>query len=362
VSDHFASIAQERPPLGPELQITLNLIPAHTWYAVPSGSLRFVNERTADYLGLPKDHPLRYGIDTEAEWDSHIPLLHPDDYEETRRVWSSCLRTNCAGEVSFRLRDAEGGYRWFLSRAEPVRSANGTLLYWIGINLDIEERKQVDVELRRSKTHLADAQKLSRTGLVGMEITTRRIFWSEEAARIYGYPPGTEPTADLIIQRSHPDDTGLVKAALQRAAQGEGDFDYEHRLLLPDGSVRHLHDLAHRVKDEVGNEEIVGAIIDITERKVAEETIRRSEAYLAEPKKSVIRAASGGEFPVARSTGPRRRSESFNAIEPPSPRWNGSFRVFIRRIGIWCRNGSIERRVKARALISSIGSSCLTVP
>jgi PAS fold/Bacterial regulatory protein, Fis family len=87
--------------------------------------------------------PLRYGIDTEAEWDSHIPLLHPDDHEETRRVWSTCLRIGCAGEVSFRVRNAEGEYRWFLSRAEPVRAADRTLLYWIGVNLDIEERKQL---------------------------------------------------------------------------------------------------------------------------------------------------------------------------------------------------------------------------
>lgn len=88
-SGHFDSVAQKRLPLGPELQFALNLIPAHTWYAVPSGALTFVNGRTADYLGLPKDHPLRLGIDTGAEWDSHVPLLHPDDHEETRRVWST---------------------------------------------------------------------------------------------------------------------------------------------------------------------------------------------------------------------------------------------------------------------------------
>src|ERR1700719_2087332 len=124
-----------------QLQATLNIVPASAWYALPNGALTFVNERTADYLGLPKDHPLRFGTATGADWDSHIPLLHPDDRKETRRAWSDCLRTGCAGEVSFRVRNAEGGYRWFLSRAEPVRAANGTLLCWIGVNVDIEERK-----------------------------------------------------------------------------------------------------------------------------------------------------------------------------------------------------------------------------
>src|SRR3984893_13141292 len=269
-------------PLEAQLQAVLNIVPAYAWYALPNGALTFVNERTADYLGLPKDHPLRSGKDTGADWDSHIPLLHPDDREETRRVWSECLRTGRSGEVSFRVRSAEGGYRWFLSRAEPVRANDGTILYWIGINLDIDERKQVEVELRRSKEYLADAQRLSRTGSVGMEVSTKRIFWSDEAARIYGYPPGTEPTPALILQRSHPDDVGRLKEVLERAAQGGHDFDWEHRLLMPDGSIKHLRDLAHCFRDEAGNEEIVGAITDITERKVAAEAIRRSEAYLAE--------------------------------------------------------------------------------
>jgi PAS domain-containing protein len=132
----------QHSPFEAQLQATLNLIPAHAWYAGPNGALTFVNERTADYLGLPLDHPLRLGTSTGADWDSHIPLLHPDDREEARRAWSECLRTGCAGELSFRMRNAEAGYRWFLGRAEPVRATNGTLLYWIGVDLDIDERKR----------------------------------------------------------------------------------------------------------------------------------------------------------------------------------------------------------------------------
>src|SRR6266576_4942610 len=89
-------------PFEAQLRATLNVIPAYTWYADPSGALTFVNKRHADYLGLPKDHPLRLGIDTGAEWDSHTALLHPDDREEARRVWSTCLSTRTAGEFTFR--------------------------------------------------------------------------------------------------------------------------------------------------------------------------------------------------------------------------------------------------------------------
>src|SRR5215471_14586695 len=110
-----------------QLQATLNIIPAYTWYATPSGALTFVNERCADYLGLPKDHPLRSGTDIGAAWDSHIALLHPDDREESLSIWSTCLRTGSAGGVTFRARSAAGAYRWFLSRAEPLRANDGTL-------------------------------------------------------------------------------------------------------------------------------------------------------------------------------------------------------------------------------------------
>jgi PAS domain-containing protein len=98
-------------PLRTQLRATLNLIPEHTWYAAPSGALTFVNERCADYLGLSKDHPLRTGAVTEAAWDSHVSLLHPDDHGETRRVWSDCLSTGSAGEVGFRVRSGRGAYR-----------------------------------------------------------------------------------------------------------------------------------------------------------------------------------------------------------------------------------------------------------
>src|SRR5258708_373458 len=80
--------AEEQPRSAAQLQATLDVIPAYTWYAAPSGGLTFVNKRTADYLGLPKDHPLRFGIDDGARWDAHIPLLHADDQEESRKAWS----------------------------------------------------------------------------------------------------------------------------------------------------------------------------------------------------------------------------------------------------------------------------------
>jgi formate hydrogenlyase transcriptional activator len=166
------------------LQATLDVIPAFTWYASPSGALLFVNSRCADYLGLPTDHQLRFGTDAGAAWDSHIPLLHPDDHEETRRVWSGCLSTGCASEVSFRIRDAHGNYRWFLSRAEPLRATDGTVQYWIGINLDIEERKQAEY-------YLAEGQRLAHTGSWAFT-PAGFLHWSPELFAIHGLDSWTK--------------------------------------------------------------------------------------------------------------------------------------------------------------------------
>src|SRR6266851_6044480 len=209
-----------------------------------------------------------------------VGRVHPQDRPSVKMA----LRAAANGEgidVECRLLLPDGRIKYLHVVGKAERCETGSIEV-IGAVMDVTTRKLTEIDLRRSKAHLADAQRLSRTGSVGVEVSTKRIFWSEEAARIYGYPPGTEPTPDLILQRSHPDDVGRLTEVLEGAAQGGIDFDWEHRLLMPDGSIKHLHDLAHCFKDEAGNDEIIGAITDITERRVAEEAIRRSEAYLAE--------------------------------------------------------------------------------
>jgi len=146
-----------------------------------------------------------------------------------------------------------------------------------------EQRLQLVIsELRGNKTHLAEAQRLGRMGSVGSDLRTKRIFWSDEAARIYGYAPGTEPTPERILQRSHPDDADRMREALGQAVIGGRDVDWEHRLLMPDGSIKHLHDVVRYVRDDAGGDKMIGVIMDVTAHKLAEETIRRSEKYLAE--------------------------------------------------------------------------------
>jgi len=272
-----------------QLRATLDVIPAYTWYANPSGGLRFVNERLSDYLGLPKDHPLRLGIDMGAEWDSHASLLHPDDRDETRRVWSTCLRTGCVGEVSFRVRNAEGEYRWFLSRAEPLRAGDRTLLYWIGVNLDIEERKRAEValqltarDLQESKSKLEEAQRITHVGYWEWDVLTGRLNWSDETYRIYGMRPQERPM-DLatVREKIDPEDWGGVSRALEEALSGGDRYSAECRVFRPTGEVRIVHSQGDVKVDTAGRPTLMfGTVQDITERKRAEAVMREQEMEL----------------------------------------------------------------------------------
>jgi PAS domain S-box-containing protein len=144
------------------------------------------------------------------------------------------------------------------------------------------ERKQAEESLRRSETFLAEAQSLSHTGSFGWKPSTGEIFWSEETFRIFQYDRTTVPTVELILQRVHPEDTILVRQTIERASQDEKNFEHAYRLLMPHGSVKHVHVVARASSDESGSIEFVGAVMDVTAAKQVEQTLRESKAYLAE--------------------------------------------------------------------------------
>ena len=263
-------VLHQHSQLEAQLQATLDLVPAHAWYARPNGALTFVNVRTADYLGLPADHALRFGTDTGADWDSHIPLLHPDDGEETRRVWSDCLRTGSASEVSFRVRNAEGGYRWFLGRAEPVRALDGSLLYWIGVNLDIDDRRRAEESLRLQVDILQHLPAVSWTALPnGMP-----DFASQQSQEYTG-----QSSPQAWMTTLHPDDHEHAWASYWEGFRSGKGFTFEARFRrASDGAYRWHLNRAVPVQDSSGKLlRLVGTSIDIEDQKRAEQAQRESE-------------------------------------------------------------------------------------
>jgi PAS domain S-box-containing protein len=138
---------------------------------------------------------------------------------------------------------------------------------------------------QRSEAYLAEAQRLSHTGSFGWRVSAGEIIWSEETFRIFQYDRTTKPTLELLLQRVHPEDATPVKQTIELAAKDAKDFEHEYRLVMPDGAVKHVHVVAHAERDESGELEFVGAVMDTTEGKRVEKKLRRSEESLLEAQK-----------------------------------------------------------------------------
>ncbi|HMJ21416.1 MAG TPA: MEDS domain-containing protein, partial [Terriglobales bacterium] len=148
---------------------------------------------------------------------------------------------------------------------------------------EIVQRQRAEEALLRSEAYLAEAQRVSHTGSFGWSVSSGHIVWSDETFRILEPDGVNKPTVEGILHRTHPEDRAFVQETLDQAARDRKAFDLEHRLMMPDGSVKYVRVVGHpSTNDESGNFEFVGAVTDITDRKRAEEALRRSEGYLAQ--------------------------------------------------------------------------------
>ncbi len=171
----------------------------------------------------------------------------------------------------------EGLEQRVIERTSQLSAVNSEL------TKEVLQRQRTEEALLRSEAYLAEAQRASHTGSFGWSVSSGHIVWSDETFRILEYDPGNKPTVEVIVQRTHPEDRAFVQETLDQVARDRKAFEFEHRLLTPDGSVKYVRVVGHpSTNDESGNFEFVGAVTDITESKRAEESLRRSEGYLAE--------------------------------------------------------------------------------
>lgn len=257
-----------------KLRQVIDTIPTLAWCNLPDGPNEFLNKGWHEYTGLSPEESHGWG------WQG---AFHPEDLPSLMKRWRELLVSGEPGEIEARLRRHDGVYRWFLIRVEPFRDDTGKILRWYGTSTDIEDRKRAEEALRTSEAFLAEGQRLSLTGSFSWKAGTGEITWSEQMYRIYGFEIGVPVTLELIRSRVHPEDISLIEK--MRMVEQDGSaaehFEWHWRLLMPDGSIKYLHAVAHPTCDHDGRLQYFAAVQDVTQRHLSEEALSRARMELA---------------------------------------------------------------------------------
>ena len=261
--------------LAEKLRDVIDTMPTMVWIARTDGSNEFANHYWQEYTGL--SHQRTVG----SAWQDAV---HPTDLKRHLEKWCASRASGepFENEVRYR-RAADGQYRWFLSRAVPLRDGKGEIVKWYGVSTDIEERKRAEQRLHESEAYLAEAQRLSQTGSWAWSPATGDIrYWSETCYRVLGFDPsGPLPRFEEFFLRIHPDDQTALRERFDKAIRDKADFELDYRVVHPEKGIRDIQAVGHAVLDGSGNlGEFVGTVIDVTERKRAEQELRQSETDL----------------------------------------------------------------------------------
>ena len=221
------------------------------------------------------------------------------------------------------------------------------------LRLENSERQRAEVGLRRSEAYLSEAQRLSHTGTFSWRPSNTETYWTEETYRIFEFDPMVTPSAELWLSRVHPEDIAYVREMRERAADDERDLVYGYRLQMADGRIKYVHVVARALRDEAGDVEFVGAVMDVTAIRVAERELNKTRADLAH----AARMTSLGELTasIAHEVNQPLGAVMFNAEaclswlagEPPNMKEAHAALERIVRDGT--RAGEVIRRIRALA-------------
>lgn len=228
------------------------------------GSVLLVNTQIEELFGYNREELIGNKVET----------LIPERYRS--------LRPMGAGRELYGLRKDGSEFSVKISLS-PFRS--GERLWVFGAIRDSADRKSAEAMLHRSESYLAAAQKLTHTCSWAWDPRHDRLLHcSEEVFRIYGIDSGSGvPTFEVLSQRVHPDDRDWVRKSTALIFRDKQERLLKYRIVLPDGTLKYVESVRRPVMDEQGNvNEVLGTSVDVTERKHAEDALRRSEAYLAE--------------------------------------------------------------------------------
>jgi PAS domain S-box-containing protein len=253
-----------------DLREVIDSIPGLLSIMNPAGEFQLFNRQLLQYFGLTLEE-----LNNWATSD----IIHPDDLPRAVASFTSALETGQPYESEHRCRRADGVYRWFQVRALPVRDTEGRIRSWYLLLTDTDDRKQAEDQLRRREASLTEAQRLAHCGSWSWNVHTCEGFWSQEMFRILGYDPErTTPSLAHFLARVHPEDRPMMEQMVKKEMSGsEADSPSDYRIVLPDGTIKHLHAIAHPVTNGSGEVvEVVGTSVDVTEQRLARTELDRA--------------------------------------------------------------------------------------
>jgi PAS domain S-box-containing protein len=213
--------------------------------------------------------------------DSWMEAIHPEDRDRALQDWNEQI-PHGEYRAEFRIVRPDGSVRWIWDRSFPIRDAKGEIRRVVGIAADITERRQTDEKIRRSEKSLAEAQAIAHLGSWDLDLASGTLSWSHEVYRIFGFTPlSFGSTYEAFLSTVHRGDRKFVEKSVQEALAGEKPYSVDHRIVLPGGAIRIVHEQGEVFYDEAGTPvRMVGTVQDVTERKRAEEALRRANEAL----------------------------------------------------------------------------------
>jgi PAS domain S-box-containing protein len=222
-----------------------------------------------------------YGFTPEEALGRNISdLIVPEGHWEASEKLREALQRGERVDAELTRKRKDGSRLTVSFVAAPVE-VEGSTPEIFGIYRDITERKRAEEALKRSEAYLSEGQRLSHTGSWARCVTTGEVYFSQESCRIFGFDPDTKVTLDRIVARVHPDERPAVHETIQNSIRNTSDFELNYRIILDDGSIRHLHVLGHPVRKPDGKvAEFIGTHVDVTEQHLSRKALEDAFAEI----------------------------------------------------------------------------------